>query len=246
MRNLRVEDEPQSAVSADYAGLEHKTLTDRVLEQLMQWVVDGTIRMGEKLKTEELSQKLNVSRMPIREAIKELETKGLVESVPYVGARLVTLSKEDIRQIYIMRKALEPIAGYYACLHAAAQDISDVCTIQRDYEQVLCSPSATPQQVYDGNRLFHFSLYRMSNMERICTSIEHLWDNLVFFKLSYGKIYLKDKNARDNAIAEHRAYLSLLQDRNAAGLCEALNANLERLVRDMPELYCSESDANIR
>jgi DNA-binding GntR family transcriptional regulator len=116
--------------------MEHKTLSDRVLEQIMAWVVDGTIRMGEKLNTNDLSQKLNVSSMPIREAIKELETKGLVESIPYVGSRLITLTKDDIREIYIMRKALEPLAGYYACVNATAEAVDNVTLILQEYERI--------------------------------------------------------------------------------------------------------------
>ena len=53
--------------------------------------------------------------MPIREALANLEKKGLAESVPYAGTRLVTLTKDDVRQIYIARTALEPVAAKYAC-----------------------------------------------------------------------------------------------------------------------------------
>lgn len=222
-------------------SIEHKTLTDRVLEQLMTWVMDGTIKMGEKLNTEELAQKLNVSRMPIREAIKDLETKGLVESIPYVGASLVTLTEDDIRQIYIMRQALEPLAGYYACLNATAQDIDNIASIMEEYAVRLRSSKMTALQVYDGNRLFHFSIYKASYMDRICKIIERLWDNLAFFKLNYGKNYLVDEAARNNAIAEHQSYFSLLQKRDARGLHDGLNANLERLVKKMPEFFLQDS-----
>jgi DNA-binding GntR family transcriptional regulator len=221
-------------------GIEHKTLTDRVLEQLMAWVMDGTIQMGEKLNTEGLAQKLNVSRMPIREAIKDLETKGLVESVPYAGARLVTLTKEDMRQIYIMRRALEPLVGYYACLNATAQDIDNIASIMEEYTAMLRSPAVTALQVYDGNRLFHFSIYKASYMDRICRTIEQLWDNLTFFKLNYGKIYVVDEEARNNAIAEHQSYFSSLQKRNAQELHDRLDVNLERLINKMPEFYLQD------
>ncbi|MDR2478493.1 MAG: GntR family transcriptional regulator [Treponema sp.] len=220
--------------------LEHRTLTERVLEQLMTWVVDGTIRMGEKLNTKALAQKLNVSRMPIREAIKDLETMGLVESVPYVGARLVTLTEEDIREIYIMRKALEPVAAYYACVNAAPEALDKITSIMQKYEYLLRTPGITARQVYDGNRLFHFSIFEASNMDRLYNAIEKLWDSLAFFKLNYGRIYLEDENARSSALEDHRKYHALLQRRDARGLFDALNANLERLVLNMPKFFSEE------
>ena len=78
----------------------------QVLNKLMDWIMDGKLTMGEKLNTEELARQLGVSRMPIREALKSLEKMGLAESVPYVGMRLVSLTQEDILEIYQMRQLL--------------------------------------------------------------------------------------------------------------------------------------------
>ena len=79
----------------------------QVLNKLMDWIMDGKLTMGEKLNTEELARQLGVSRMPIREALKSLEKMGLAESVPYVGMRLVSLTQEDILEIYQMRQLLK-------------------------------------------------------------------------------------------------------------------------------------------
>jgi DNA-binding GntR family transcriptional regulator len=94
--------------------IQHNTLSNLVLNKLMDWIMDGKLHMGEKLNTEELATQFNVSRMPIREALNNLEKIGLAESIPYVGTRLVSLTKEDVRQIYIASSALEPIVGSYA------------------------------------------------------------------------------------------------------------------------------------
>ena len=95
--------------------LQHNKLPDLVLDKLMEWIMSGKLSMGDKLNTEELASQLGVSRMPIREALSNLEKKGLAESIPYAGTRLITLTKEDVRQIYIARTALEPVAARYAC-----------------------------------------------------------------------------------------------------------------------------------
>ena len=110
--------------------LQHSKLPDLVLDKLMEWIMSGKLSMGDKLNTEELATQLGVSRMPIREALSNLEKKGLAESIPYAGTRLVTLTKEDVRQIYIARTALEPIAAKYACEKITDQEIRHLSEIQ--------------------------------------------------------------------------------------------------------------------
>ena len=82
-------------MNQDDSVMLQNTLPIQVLNKLMDWIMDGTLKMGEKLNTEELARQLGVSRMPIREALKSLEKMGLAESVPYVGMRLVSLQQEE-------------------------------------------------------------------------------------------------------------------------------------------------------
>ena len=93
----------------DSMMLQRDTLPMQVLNKLMDWIMDGKLKMGEKLNTEELARQLGVSRMPIREALKSLEKMGLAESIPYVGVKLVSLEQEDVLQIYLMRQLLEQL-----------------------------------------------------------------------------------------------------------------------------------------
>lgn len=65
--------------------LQRDTFPMQVLNKLMDWIMDGKLKMGEKLNTEELARQLGVSRMPIREALNRLEKMGLAESVPYLS-----------------------------------------------------------------------------------------------------------------------------------------------------------------
>ena len=99
----------------DSVMLQRDTLPMQILSKLMDWIMDGTLKMGEKLNTEELARQLGVSRMPIREALNGLEKMGLAESVPYVGMKLVSLTQDDVLQIYQMRQALEPLVAEKAC-----------------------------------------------------------------------------------------------------------------------------------
>ncbi|MGB4407261.1 MAG: GntR family transcriptional regulator [Sphaerochaeta sp.] len=215
---------------------EKKKLSDRVLDQIMSWIMDGEIQMGEKLNTDELAKKLSVSRMPVREAIKVIERKGLIESVPYCGSRLVVLTKHDIKQLYIMRGQLEPIAGYYACKDATEEDIRKAKNIISEFEMIVNSGNSTAKEIYTYNRLFHFSLYECSHMDRLVDMIAQIWDNLAFCKLIFGQTYVTDPKMMEKQISDHRLYLKLLIERDAEGLQEVLSNNLDQLKYTMPEI----------
>lgn len=214
--------------------ISHNRLPDLVLNKLMDWIMDGKLHMGEKLNTEELASQLGVSRMPIREALSNLEKKGLAESVPYVGTRLIKLTKEDVRQIYIIRTALEPLAARYACMNITSEDIQVLEEINRNYKELMQCEGIKAKEVYRLNRQFHFTIYSISGIERLCTMIESLWDSLSFFKLIYGQKYITNPDAGERMMEEHDSYLEALKAKDADLLQQLLTSNLTRRARDIP------------
>lgn len=214
--------------------IQTQRVPELVMEQLMNWIMEGRLHMGQKLNTEELAQALGVSRMPVREALKNLEKLGVVESVPYVGARLVTLSKSDIKQIYMMRKALEPILGYHACLNAGEEDMAEVSRIQEEFEAIMRDGKPTAQEVFVQNRAFHFAIYRCSGMNKILETASMLWDNLAFCKLIYGQTYVASREAAENMMREHRNYLEALLDRDADRMLELMRESLGKSEVEVP------------
>ena len=210
--------------------LNRDTLPTQVLNKLMDWIMDGTLKMGEKLNTEELARQLKVSRMPIREALKSLEKKGLAESIPYVGTRLITLNQEDILQIYLMRKMLEPLVAGEACAKIADEDIKDLEVIHQEYVKVVSSPKIDAKKVYLLNRKFHFTIYSISDMNMICYTIESLWDTLSFFKLIYGRELVSNSEGVNKMIAEHQSYIDFLKARDKDALMNSLENNLNNRI----------------
>ena len=214
--------------------LQHNKLPDLVLDKLMEWIMSGKLSMGDKLNTEELASQLGVSRMPIREALGNLEKKGLAESIPYAGTRLITLTKEDVRQIYIARTALEPVAARYACEKITEEEIQNLEKIQEEYKRIVSQDSIDAIDVYQQNRLYHFSIYKASQLDRVCSMIESLWDNLPFFKLVYGQKLLLKEESRRNMIAEHESYLEALKNHDSELIYHLLGKNLKKRTEDIP------------
>lgn len=206
----------------DSMMLQRDTLPMQVLNKLMDWIMDGKLKMGEKLNTEELARQLGVSRMPIREALKSLEKMGLAESIPYVGVKLVSLEQEDVLQIYLMRQLLEPLAAGEACKKITEEQIHDLEEIHKEYVPIVEADEIDAKKLYLQNRKFHFAIYSISEMDRVCAMIESLWDTLSFFKLIYGRDVIKNTNGAKNMIAEHQGYIDALKDKDAERLKKSL------------------------
>lgn len=206
----------------DSMMLQRDTLPMQVLNKLMDWIMDGKLKMGEKLNTEELARQLGVSRMPIREALKSLEKMGLAESIPYVGVKLISLEQEDVLQIYLMRQLLEPLAAGEACKKITEEQIHELEEIHKEYIPIVEADEIDAKKLYLQNRKFHFAIYSISEMDRVCAMIESLWDTLSFFKLIYGRDVIKNTNGAKNMIAEHQGYIDALKDRDAERLKKSL------------------------
>ncbi|RWR10077.1 GntR family transcriptional regulator [Siminovitchia fortis] len=86
------------------------TVVKNVTKRLREVILDGTLKKGDRLIQEEWAEKLEVSRMPIREALTQLQMEGLVEIVPHKGAVVTPITKENIEEIYYIRSMLEGLA----------------------------------------------------------------------------------------------------------------------------------------
>lgn len=221
----------------DSMMLQRDTLPMQVLNKLMDWIMDGKLKMGEKLNTEELARQFGVSRMPIREALKSLEKMGLAESIPYVGVKLVSLEQEDVLQIYLMRQLLEPLAAGEACKKITEEQIHELEEIHKEYVPIVEADEIDAKKLYLQNRKFHFAIYSISEMDRVCAMIESLWDTLSFFKLIYGRDVIKNTNGAKNMIAEHQGYIDALKDRDAErlkkSLYDTLGVRIEGISKEM-------------
>src|SRR5262249_12113253 len=93
------------------------TKADELALQLEQAIVHGDFEPGQVLRQEELSERYGVSRTPVREALRRLAALGLVSFEPNRGVRVRTLSREELREAFLVRAALESLATELAVPH---------------------------------------------------------------------------------------------------------------------------------
>ena len=103
--------------------ISHKTLADQVFDYLSKAILSGELRTGDRLVESELSDKLGISRAPVREALAELKRQGLAYSLVRRGTFVRPWTKEDLWEVAILRATLEALAAQLAIPHITEDDL---------------------------------------------------------------------------------------------------------------------------
>lgn len=228
---MNARDEINSELPVKPLRQKYQRLSELVVEELINWIMDGTLRADQRLNADELAEKFGVSRMPVREALKILEKSGLVESTPYLGTKVKMLTKEDIEEIYILREILESTAARYAAERIEPEEIAKLEAIQNEMEEMMKQDSQfNRKKVYLLNREFHTLLYQASRMNRLCEFINTLWDSIAFYRL----LSASSQHYKQWMQNEHNSYIEALKKRDGALLAKLISQSLQKHVQIMP------------
>lgn len=159
----------------------HRTLAEKAFVALHDAIVRGELQPGERLPIEELAEVLDMSPMPIREALRRLDAVGLVENVPHRGARVTELSLEDLRDMYEARLALEPLAVQ----HAAERFDDEDAERGRDALAALNRlGDRGTADTWAAHTAFHFALYEPAGSDWLLRLIRPLWESSERYRLA--------------------------------------------------------------
>lgn len=212
--------------------IDNQTLSRRVYDMILDLIIQGKLKVDEKIQSEALAQLFGVSRTPVREALKSLEKTGLVRFQSYSGVYVRKLTEREIREIYSIRLILETSAIERAVEIVTSEDILLLEGLQQDIEAICNVSPLNIKDLYDANEKFHMAMYRISEMSRLCEIIETLWTNLSFYRfLSASK-----ENYSQEMMYEHHEYIRLFKKRDSAELVERIQQNLKLHSENIPAL----------
>lgn len=154
---------------------DRRTLSDQAVSLIREMILEGLLPPGMPLRLGTLADRLGVSAMPVREALRQLEAEGLVRYRPHRGAVVAELSRDSVEELYTMRGALEGLAA--AC---AARYLSNA---QRPLLESLIRPIAVAARVGDlerflkADRAFHEGVYQVARRPSLMARITTLSQN---------------------------------------------------------------------
>ena len=173
------------------------TAQEAVLAEMRRAIVSGELKPGEPIRQEVLAERLGVSRVPVREALKILQGEGQVEYQPHRGYSVTRLDPDDLREVYRIRQLLETEAARISVAALTDAEIKALSDAARDVD--LAGDVEDFVAMSAANRRFHFLLVEGAGMNRLTHLVRILWDATDV----YRSFYFTDVSNRYRVRAEH-------------------------------------------
>jgi DNA-binding GntR family transcriptional regulator len=174
-----------------------KAASERIAEILAQRILNGELEPDEQIKQGELAAELNTSRIPVRDALRILESRGLVSMKTNSVARVASLSAHDIDVSYKIRERLEPLLLAESMPNLTPADFEEMRDIKGRMERTDDANLFLPL-----NREFHFAAFRGHDAPLLAQIVERLWDTTQIYRRAYASQTLKDPERRKVMNAE--------------------------------------------
>ena len=196
------------------------TLPQKVASRLRDMIVQDALTPGQRIRERSLAEQLDVSRTPLREALKVLATEGLVELSPNRGALVANPSPEEVRDMLQVLGVLEGLAGELACRQATVEEIDEIQALH--YEMLASFARKDRLEYFKINQKIHQAMVAASrNVSLIET---HARLNARLYRVRF------QSNLRNrtwpSAIDEHTAILDALMRRDGASLSALMRDHL--------------------
>lgn len=206
------------------------SLAHTVSSQLARAIVAGDLPAGTQLQEVGLAAKLGVSRAPIREALIELEMRGLVQFDPQGRTRVPTLTPNDIHDIHAVRLAIDPLAARLAAENAMPESLEEL-------ERII-DATKSAKTLADVCRLdaeFHDAIFRAGNNRRLLLCWLVIRDQV---ELWLAQMHLHTRSAtakiRELTIASHRKLLEAIRSADPEAAAETGRSHIADWIKSMP------------
>jgi len=209
-----------SEQSSNVLEIPRRALHDEVMVRLREMLIEGRIEPGAKLNERELSMRLQVSRTPLREAIKLLGAEGLVDLIPNRGAVAVKFTETDVLQAFEMLAGLEAMSGELAALRISAAQLAEIKALH--YEMLACFERREWSGYHRLNARIHAAINEAAGNPLLCKTYREINARVQSLRFRTHQ----DKAKWQQEVQEHKDMLAALEARNAAALRRILTEHL--------------------
>ncbi|MFK8252600.1 GntR family transcriptional regulator [Ancylobacter terrae] len=224
------EDDPLSAVAKEAPA----PLRRKVLDSLRQSIVHGRLAPGSRLVERDLIERLNVSRTVIREALRQLESEGLIEVVPNKGAVVRKLTPAEARELYAIRGVLEGLAARLFCESASPDEIRQ---LEQALDRVVAAYDGDdPGAIIDAKNAFYEVLFQGSRNTILYPMIAALYGRIWRWRVLGLAHPNRSERRSDESVASMRALLTAIKTGEASKAEELARQEVRRAEREIMRL----------
>ena len=175
----------------------HQTLREKILETIREAILKGTLKPGEKVAEPELAERFGISRTPIREAFRQLESEGYLTVIPRKGAVVAALSEQDVQEFYAIKSILE---GYAAELAAAKLSDKEIDKLEAINERLkVLAKEGDVKAFFRVHNEFHELFLKAAGNSKLYELIQQL--GMKFNRLRMASLSVEGRMAI--SVAEH-------------------------------------------
>lgn len=220
-----------------------QSLVDVVAERIEAAIFSGQIEPGSRLSEQGLAQSLGVSRGPLREAIRRLEGRKLLERTPNIGVRVAQVSLKDLNEILQMREALEGLACSLAAVNMPDAEIAALRKMLDVHEKQKSVQEAKGHYEEGKNLDFHSRIVAGSGNERL----QEMLSGDFHYMLRIYRYKSRTRPGRAvEVLQEHRNIVAALESRDPVAAEQAMRQHLHHARQYVEEQLAAEGEAPAR
>jgi DNA-binding GntR family transcriptional regulator len=200
------------------------------MESLRRTFIAGELKPGERVRQEEIAERLGLSLAPVREALAVLEQESRLTYQPRRGYFVTELDLDDLREIYDLRRLVEGRAARRALPLLDADAHQRIELAARDCAAAVGRADVTAE--LEANRRFHFAVLEAPGQTHTMRVVRLLWDSTE----TYRALYYDDPADRDDSLAAHERIVDAVVAADADRLVAALDAHREAALERLAEI----------
>ena len=220
----------------------HQTLREKILETIRDAILKGTLKPGERVSEPDLAERFGISRTPIREAFRQLESEGYLQVVPRKGAVVASLSERDIEEFYAIKIILEGFAAKMAAENLTDKDIERLESINERLQKM--ADEGDVKKFFRVHNEFHEVFIKAAGNEKLYEMINQLV--MKFKRLRLAS--LSQPGRMEGSVEEHRNMIKAFKkhdgDRADGLVRHAATIGAEVLIQSMMQSDQADSETN--
>lgn len=214
--------------------------SERVAHELRSLILSGELPPGTRIRQEQVAAQLNASRLPVREALRMLESEGLVTLRANSGAWVSRLDLQECQALYMIRERVEPLALVESIPFLDSGDHAKLEALQLDIEN-----AADSETFLLLDRELHKLTYSACPTELLTSMVTRFWNTTQHYRRAYIRITGTERQWVVNS--EHRLLIDAIKRRNTGDAERILSGHIKRTREELehhPELFNSENSVD--
>ena len=200
----------------------HLPLRDKIYHIIRKAILERELEPGRRLTEMEISKKYGISRTPIREAFRKLESEGFLTILPRKGAIITDLNEQTVLEFYQIKGALEALAGRLAVENFKHSDIKELEELNNKLKNIAKEENTTLENFNKIHNQFHRKFILLSNNKLLIEILDNLTKRYLRFRLM-----VEHTNFIDEVVKQHDEIIDAFKNKNIRLISDSIKKNAE-------------------